>query len=142
MTEIQGDRHVLAPAWDTVRLFLHVVAATIWVGGQITLAGLVPALRKVSPTAPKAAAQAFNRIAWPAFAVLIVTGMWNIAAVSDDNHGTYQTVLMIKIGVVALSGLTAFLHGRAKTKGAIAFYGAATGLTALAAVLLGVLLAG
>ncbi len=24
---------------ETVRLFLHVVAATVWVGGQITLAG-------------------------------------------------------------------------------------------------------
>lgn len=29
-------------SWDTIRLFLHVLAATIWVGGQITLAALVP----------------------------------------------------------------------------------------------------
>jgi hypothetical protein len=29
---------VLSVGWDTIRLFLHVLAATIWVGGQITLA--------------------------------------------------------------------------------------------------------
>jgi uncharacterized membrane protein len=29
---------VLSVSWDTVRLFLHVLAATIWVGGQLTLA--------------------------------------------------------------------------------------------------------
>jgi putative copper export protein len=132
---------VLAPSWDTLRLFLHITAATVWVGGQITLAGLVPALRGLSPEAPKVVARQFNRIAWPAFAVLVVTGIWNIAAVSDDDHGSYQTTLMVKMVVVVLSGVTAFLHSRAKTRGAIAFYGAATGITALAAVLLGVLLA-
>jgi uncharacterized membrane protein len=36
---------MLAVHWDTVRLFLHVLAATVWVGGQLTLAALVPALR-------------------------------------------------------------------------------------------------
>ena len=30
----------------TVRLFLHVVAATVWVGGQVVLAALVPAVRR------------------------------------------------------------------------------------------------
>ena len=47
----------------TVRLFLHVIAATIWVGGQFALAGLVPVLRAQDPGLPKIAAQAFNRIA-------------------------------------------------------------------------------
>ncbi len=31
---------MLAVSWDTVRLFLHVLAATIWVGGQLALAAL------------------------------------------------------------------------------------------------------
>ena len=35
----------LAPALDTVRLTLHVLAAAVWVGGQIVMTGLVgPAL--------------------------------------------------------------------------------------------------
>lgn len=29
---------MLAVNWDTIRLFLHVLAATVWVGGQITCA--------------------------------------------------------------------------------------------------------
>lgn len=30
----------------TVRLFLHVLGATVWVGGQIALAGIVPVVRR------------------------------------------------------------------------------------------------
>ena len=36
-----GGTAVLAPALDTIRLTLHVLAATVWVGGQIVMAGLV-----------------------------------------------------------------------------------------------------
>ena len=32
----------LTPALDGVRASLHVLAAAVWVGGQITMAGLVP----------------------------------------------------------------------------------------------------
>src|ERR1039458_10200042 len=67
---------MLAVSWDTVRLFLHVLAATIWVGGQLTLAALVPVLRIRDAGLPKIAARTFNRIAWPAFGVLVVTGVW------------------------------------------------------------------
>jgi uncharacterized membrane protein len=37
---------MLPVSWDTIRLFLHVLAATVWVGGQLTLAALVPVLRR------------------------------------------------------------------------------------------------
>ena len=129
-------------SWDTVRLFLHVLAATIWVGGQLTLAALVPALRAASPDAPRAAARAFNRVAWWAFGVLILTGVWNIAAQPDHVSDGYQATLGIKLLVVAASGLTAYLHTQASTPRARALYGGLTGLTALAALFLGVLLAG
>jgi hypothetical protein len=43
---------VLAVSWDTIRLFLHVLAATIWVGGQIVLAALVPILRRAGSPLP------------------------------------------------------------------------------------------
>lgn len=128
--------------WDTVRLFLHVLAATIWVGGQLTLAALVPALRAAGADVPRAAARAFNRVAWPAFGVLILTGGWNIAAESDEIEGSYAVVLWVKLGVVAVSGLTAYAHARATSRTGLAVFGALTGVSALTALFLGIVLAG
>ncbi len=125
---------------ETLRLFLHVLAATVWVGGQITLAALVPALRAAGTGVPKAAARAFNRIAWPAFAVLVVTGVWNVVA-EGDKGPAYQHTLVLKYTLVVGSGVTALLHARAVSRTALAVFGALTGLTALAALLVGVMLA-
>ncbi len=133
---------MIGVGWDSVRLFLHVLAATIWVGGHLTLAALVSALRAAGSEVPGRAARAFNRIAWPAFAVLIGTGVWNIAAEHDQVHGAYRTTLIVKLVVVAASGLTALAHARPRNRTALAVYGALTGLTALVALFLGVLLAG
>lgn len=134
---------MLAVSWDTVRLFLHVLAATIWVGGQLTLAALVPALRGLGAgDIPKIAARRFNQVAWPAFAVLIATGVWNVIAESDKDTGSYRTTLIVKLAVVAVSGATAFLHTRARTKAGLAIYGALTAVSALLALFLGILLAG
>lgn len=129
-------------SWETVRLFLHVLGATIWVGGQLTLAALVPALRRVAPEAPRAAALAFNRVAWPAFALLVATGVWNVLEQPDRTTHGYDAVLTAKVLVVAASGLTAYLHTTVSTPRARGLYGGLTGLTALTALLLGVLLAG
>jgi hypothetical protein len=48
----------------------------------------------------------------------------------------------VKLVVVAVSGITAFLHARARSAAGLAVFGALTGLSALAALFLGVLLAG
>ena len=123
---------------ETVRLFLHVLAATIWVGGQITLAALVPVLRAGGADVPKAAARAFARIAWPAFGVLVLTGIWNVAAEDDLDQAT----LGIKYALVLLSGVSAFLHGRASSRRQMAIWGALTGLSAVATLFVGIVLAG
>jgi putative copper export protein len=133
---------MLAVSWDTVRLFLHVLAATLWVGGQLTLAALVPALRRLGAEIPRTAARRFNQVAWPAFAVLIVTGVWNVIAVRSHITGSYQTTLVVKLVVVAVSGAAAALHARAKSTVGLAVFGALTGISALAALFLGILLAG
>ena len=137
-------RPVMLPvSWDTIRLFLHVLAATVWVGGQLVLAALVPVLRKFGTDATRAAARRFNQVAWSAFAVLIVTGIWNIAANSANaDHAGYRATLVVKLVVVAISGVTAALHTRSRTSRGRAVFGALTGLSALAALFLGVLLAG
>lgn len=135
---------MLASAVDSIRLWLHVLGATVWVGGQLTLAALVPVLRTIGPDVPKKVARAFNRVAWPAYGLLVVTGIWNVVAVNDADHpdSTYQAVLGAKVAVVAASGITAGLHTRATSTRGLAVWGALTGLTALSALYLGVLLAG
>jgi putative copper export protein len=123
----------------TVRLFLHVLAATIWVGGQLTLAGLVPGLRAIAPDAPRIVARRFNRVAWPAFGVLVVTGIWNVVEIDVGDRSTaYQATLFAKLLVVALSGLAAFAHTAARDRAQLALWGAVSGLTALVALFLGV----
>jgi len=129
---------VLPVTWTTVRLFIHVTAATIWVGGQLTLAGLVPGLRSLSPDAPRAVAARFNRIAWPAFGVLVATGIWNIVAVSPVWDSDYGRTLSVKLVVVAISGTAAFVHARSRSRRGLALFGAVSGIAALTALFLGV----
>jgi hypothetical protein len=49
---------------------------------------------------------------------------------------------MVKIVVVIASGVTAAVHANARSKTGLAVWGAASGLTALGALFLGVLLHG
>ena len=125
---------------DGVRLFLHVLAATVWVGGQLTLAALVPALRNAGPGVPREVARRFGRIAWVAFGVLVLTGIWNIAAVGDNHTRGYQATLGIKLGFVVLAGLAAWWHSRGTSRLALAAGGAGAALFSLVALFLGVVL--
>lgn len=132
---------MISPNLDTLRIFLHVLAATVWVGGQIALAGLVPSLRRAAPETTKVAAQAFNRIAWPAFAVLVVTGIWNVLAVEMTSLDTeYQITAFVHISLAALTGASAAVHSLGQSRAALAIGGALGGVTALAALFVGVLL--
>jgi putative copper export protein len=131
---------MLPVSWDTIRVFLHVLGATVWVGGQLTLAGLVPGLRNLSADAPRAVARRFNEIAWPAYGVLVATGIWNVLAVDPDWSSPYGTTLIAKLGVVSASGASALVHARARSRAGLAVFGALSGVTALAAVFLGVML--
>lgn len=124
-----------------LRLFLHLAAAVIWVGGQLVLAGLVPVLRRISPEAAPAAAHRFAALAWPAFAVLVVTGVWNIAAVGTAD-GAYRATLVVKLVAVLVSGAAAWAHSRAGDRRTRALTGALTGLAALVALFFGVVLRG
>jgi putative copper export protein len=131
---------MLPVSGTTIRLFVHVLAATIWVGGQLTLAGLVPGLRRLSPDAPRAVARRFNVIAWPAFVVLVATGLWNIVVLEPVWDSAYGTTLMVKIAVVATSGVAALAHARARSRAGLAVFGALGALAALGALFLGVML--
>src|SRR5262249_50795824 len=130
MRHDEAGAAMLAVSWDTIRLFRPILAATVWVGGQITLAALVPVLRRLGAEIPRAAARRFNQVAWPAFGVLILTGIWNVAAVRSKVSGSYETTLIIKIAVVAVSGVAAALHARASSRAGLAVFRALAGISA------------
>jgi putative copper export protein len=132
----------LADAVDTVRLTIHVLAAAVWVGGQIVVAGLLPTLRSLGEDVPRRVAIAFGRIQWPAYGVLLLTGFWNVAATSKGQPTAWHAVLGVKIGVVLLAGLGAFLHQRSTSRAGLAIWGAVAALASVTALVLGVLLAG
>jgi putative copper export protein len=134
---------VLAPTVDTIRLTLHVLAATIWVGGQIVMAGLVGPARTIGADAPQTLARAFARLAWPAYIVLLATGIWNISAVhASSQSSAWKAVLMAKVVVVVLAGVGAFVHQRATSKAQLAIWGSIGGTASIAALVMGILLAG
>lgn len=123
---------------NAFRLFLHVFAASIWVGGQLVLAGLLPTVRRLGEDAPRQVALAFNRIAWPAFAVAVVTGLWNVFAIplEDLQHPWIE----LKVLAVVLSGVGAAVHQNARgNRAMLAAGGAASAIFAVAAMYLGFL---
>jgi putative copper export protein len=133
----------LASTSTVIRVSLHVLAACVWIGGQIVVAGLLPTVRSLGDDAPRKVAQAFGRLSWPAFWLLILTGFWNYAAV----HGTtmsssWNTAFGIKMVAVVVAGVGTFLHTRAATARAKGMYAGIGMLATLAAMVLGVALAG
>ena len=132
---------MLSPTLVTLRLFLHVLAASVWVGGQIALAGVVPSVRRAAPEATKVAARAFARVAWPAFAVVVLTGLWNLTEVDITDTGTtYQVTLFVKLVLVFASGAAAAVHSVGTSKLALALGGAIGLLAGLGAMFCGCLL--
>jgi putative copper export protein len=112
---------VLPVTAGTIRLFLHLLGATVWVGGQIALAGVVPVVRRAAGVdTVRLVARRFQMVAWPAFALLFVTGIWNLFAVHvDDQDREYLVTLFVKLVFVALSGLCAAGHILVKGKPAV-----------------------
>lgn len=122
---------------EVIRLTLHVLGATIWVGGQIVLAALVGPLRRVSPEAVASAARVFARVCWPAYGLLILTGFWMLGG-GGGGSDAYKTTLLVKLVLVAISGLGAALYTFAKSSALKSIWGTVGLLSALGAVLLGV----
>lgn len=121
---------------ETLRLSLHILGACIWVGGQIVLGALVPTLRKLGPDAPKNAANAFNKVAWGGFGLLVVTGLWNMMVDSELD----QMLFGVKFLFVLISAGGAALHIVGGSKQSLAIGGALASLGAIGSLVLGVAL--
>ena len=136
---------------DALRSFLHLLSVTVWVGGQIVVAGLVPLLRKLDRSAgpvpegeksiTQQAAHRFGRISWPFFALAIITGLWSLGEIAaNDEWATsefiWKTMFLVKLALVAASGVGAWLHTRAQRAPERALFASVASLSALAALLI------
>ncbi|MEZ5381150.1 MAG: hypothetical protein R2754_05070 [Microthrixaceae bacterium] len=133
----------MRPALDVLRLFLHVGSATIWLGGMVTVAGLTPTLRSLDAPGDSSArvVAAFGRFAWPAYGLLVLTGVWNILELPAMSQLgiSYQIALSLKILLAVASGFGAFIaQAPHAPKRAVPAAQALATLSAAGALLIGV----
>lgn len=95
---------------DEMIRWIHIVAAAVWVGGQITVAALVPALRKAGATTDhvRAAARRFGTVAWTAIGVSVLTGIVQLIRLDYPTRG--NTALLIKLVLVGIAVAVAWFH--------------------------------
>jgi putative copper export protein len=145
---------VLSVSGPTFVLWVHIVAACVWIGGQITVAAIIPLLREHRELARRVGRR-YQVVAWPAFAVLIITGVLNVgdaglhwSQLLDSSAGR---TLVVKLVLVVLSGLAAGVHSFLQAPRRHATGGSAVGsavlgsmslIAALLAALYGVAIAG
>ncbi|MDE2281330.1 MAG: hypothetical protein KGJ92_00995 [Actinomycetales bacterium] len=133
----------LADALTITRLSLHVLAATVWVGGQLVLAGLIGTVRAVAPDAPKRVAAAFGRLSWPAYWLLIATGVWNYLAIDHASaSATWNAVFGVKMLCVVVAGVGSYLHTKATSARSRGLWAGLGTLGSILALVLGVAIAG
>lgn len=95
-------------------LCLHVLAVTVWVGGQVTVAALMPVLRASGSDEAagrrivSAAARRFQPVAWGGFVVLLFSGL---ALLMDTPRGEdFGRVFAEKMVFVVISAVAAAVH--------------------------------
>jgi putative copper export protein len=133
---------MILPTLDSLRIFLHIIAVAVWVGGQIVLAGIVPALRQSAPGALPLVAKGFSKVAWPAMAIILVTGVWSLGTVNvADQSSEYLVTLAIKVLVVGVAAAATIIHSVGETKLAKALGGALGLIGSVTAMYAGTLLA-
>ena len=98
-------------------LFLHLLGASVWVGGHLVLLfGVLPgALRRRDPQPVRTFEQIYERIGIPALLIQIVTGLW-LASLWLPHAQWFGTTPMAhlvqaKLGLLALTAALG-LHAR------------------------------
>lgn len=86
--------------------WLHIVGASVWLGGLITLGALVAAVRRAGAdrSVLQVMARQFGRVSWAAMAVAVLSGAW-MAIDFLERPG-----LATKFGAVALTAGLAAWH--------------------------------
>ena len=102
---------------DVVFLALHVLAASVWVGGTIILVFVAVPYARTLPgelraQGLRALGRGWRAFGWGAMAVAVVTGIQLAVAdgAFDDAERDFDAVLVVKIGAVALLVAGAVVH--------------------------------
>ncbi len=94
---------------DGMIRFFHLLAAMVWIGGMITIAVLVPLLRRRTEIeVVRAVARRFGVVAWAALGVSVATGIAQIERLEVEFRD--NTALMIKLLLVGVAASLAWLH--------------------------------
>jgi uncharacterized membrane protein len=110
---------------EAINPWLHILAATIWVGPQFFLfIAAVPAVRTIEDARQRAQVMRvittrFGYLGWGALAVLVITGIGNmyeqdidLDVLFDRNWGTiFQVKMTLLIVVVLLTAVHSFVIG-------------------------------
>jgi uncharacterized membrane protein len=110
--------------FDAIVLWLHVLAAATFVGPQLFLVAVMPAMRSIDDVrsrqqATHAITRAFGALGGVSLLVLLATGIWNFYDARDQDLfdiDRYFVVLQVKLTlvtlVIVLAGLHAMVFGR------------------------------
>ena len=110
---------------EAVNPWIHIVAATIWVGPQVfMMVAAVPAVRtiedmQVRTKVMRVITKRFNYLVWGALTVLVITGIANlyehdldVDQLFDLNFGViFQVKMTLVIAAVILTALHSFVLG-------------------------------
>lgn len=133
---------MIEPTLNSVRTYLHILAVSVWLGGQVVLAGVVPKLRQTNPEALTNLAKGYAAIAWPAMIFIVLTGVWGLAEVDvAKNSSEYIVTFGIKMLLVAGAIIATLIHSNGTSKLAKGLGGAIGLFATLVAAYCGVLLA-
>ncbi len=89
--------------------FIHLLSASVWTGGLITLSLLVPVMRRAGASVEllRATARQFARMTWTALTLLVVTGVGQVhIGIWDYSFPPLQ----FKLALVALAAGLAGFH--------------------------------
>lgn len=106
-------------ATDLIVHWLHVMAAILWVGGNVTISLLVqPVLRRHLEPGPRLMlyreiGRRFTWVQWGSWAVLLATGghkLWGLRTTPEIFHGLFGKILSVKLALVVVMGALSLLH--------------------------------
>lgn len=95
-----------------ILLLVHLVSASVWLGGMILMGAFVPVLRNFEngSVITKSLAQRFGQIGWSVYTLSLFTGMgmyyyaWNSSIVNNYFH--------LKMGLFLFAGALTFAHSK------------------------------